>query len=313
MIRPDHQDLRAFLMVRRERSFTRAAAKLGTSQSALSRTIAGLEAQLGVRLLNRTTRAVAATLEGERLAQAISPHFSAIDIALDALGESRARPSGLVRLTVDEHAAQFVVWPGLVPVLKAWPEIEVEVLVENGLVDIVAAGLDAGVRSGDILARDMIAVPISPPLRMVVVGTRAFCAGRTMPRHPRELADHPCINYRLATRGGLYAWEFSRAGEALRVRVHGQVTVNTMSRALAAMRDGLGFAILPESDVAPEIAEGRLVQVLDDWCEPYPGYHLYYPSRVHVSPALRVVIDALRWRGNASLVDSGSTEPGSPA
>ena len=170
----------------------------------------------------------------------------------------------------------------------------------DGLVDIVAAGLDAGVRSGDILARDMVAVPIGPDLRMVVVATPAFCGGRELPRHPRDLAAHPCINFRLPTRGGIYAWEFSRGGDALRMRVEGPVTVNTLALAEQAMRDDLGFAFLPESVVAADIAAGRLVQVLDDWCEPYPGYHLYYPSRAHVSPALRVVIDGLRWRGEGS-------------
>lgn len=309
MIRPDHDDLRALLAVVRERSFTRAAAQLGTSQSALSRTIAGLEAQMGVRLLNRTTRAVSPTPEGERLAQGVAPHFAAIDAAVDALGESLARPSGLVRLTVDEGCVDTVVWPGLRRILRAWPDIQVEVLVDNGLVDIVAAGLDAGVRSGDILARDMVAVPIGPDLRMVVVATPAFCAvrfpdARDLPRHPRDLAAHPCINFRLPTRGGIYAWEFSRRGDALRMRVDGPCTVNTLALAAQAMRDDLGFAFLPESTVAADIAAGRLVQVLDDWCEPYPGYHLYYPSRTHVSPALRVVIDGLRW--HAGAVDGGS-------
>lgn len=300
MIRPDDHDLRAFLVVLRERSFTRAAAQLGTSQSALSRTIAGLEARMGVRLLNRTTRAVAPTAEGTRLAQDLGPHFAAIDAAVLALGESLARPAGLVRMTVDEQAAETIVWPRLVPILRAWPEIAVEMLVDNGLVDIVAAGLDAGVRSGDILARDMVAVPIGPDLRMVVVATPQFCAGRNLPRHPRELTEHPCINFRLPTRGGIYAWEFSRRGEALRVRVDGPCTFNAMAQAEQAMRAHFGFAYLPESRVADDIAAGRLVQLLDDWCEPYPGYHLYYPSRVHVSPALRVVIDGLRWRPGAA-------------
>lgn len=309
MIRPDHDDLRALLAVVRERSFTRAAAQLGTSQSALSRTIAGLEAQIGVRLLNRTTRAVAPTPEGERLAQGVAPHFAAIDAAVDALGESLARPSGLVRLTVDEGSAETVVWPGLRRILHAWPEISVEVLVDNGLVDIVAAGLDAGVRSGDILARDMVAVPIGPDLRMVVVATPAFCAGRDLPRHPRDLAAHPCINFRLPTRGGIYAWEFSRGREALRMRVEGPLTVNTLALAAQAMRDDLGFAFLPESGVTADIAAGRLIQVLDDWCEPYPGYHLYYPSRAHVSPALRVVIDGLRWLPAHSVSTAGGRTP----
>jgi DNA-binding transcriptional LysR family regulator len=293
----DHEQLRAFLAVARERSFTRAAARLGVSQSALSRTIGNLEARLGVRLLNRTTRSVAPTEAGARLAQGLGPHFEGIEAQLAQLSEDRERPAGMVRITADESAAQYVLWPALARLLPAYPEIEVEVVVDNGLIDIVAAGLDAGVRSGDIIDRDMVAVPIGPDQRMAAAASPAYLAARPAPLHPRDLTAHLCINMRLPTLGGLYAWEFEKDGRAMRVRVGGQVTLNTSALAVQAALDGLGIVFLPESHLRAQIAAGVLVRVLEDWCEPYPGYHLYYPGSRQVSPALRVVIDGLRLGG----------------
>lgn len=297
MRQADHEQLRAFLAVARERSFTRAAARIGLSQSALSRTIGNLEARLGVRLLNRTTRSVAPTAAGERLAQGLLPHFAGIETALAALGEVRERPAGLVRITADESSAQYVLWPALARLLPDYPDIQVELVVDNGLIDIVAAGLDAGVRSGDIIDRDMIAVPIGADQRMAAAASPAYLALRGTPLHPHDLTNHTCINMRLPTLGGLYAWEFSRDGREMRVRVPGQVTFNTSTLAVQAALDGLGIVFLPECQLLALIAAGQLVRVLEPWCEPYPGYHLYYPSGRQASPALRVVIDGLRLGG----------------
>lgn len=294
MRQADHEQLRAFLVVARERSFTRAAARLGVSQSALSRTIGNLEARLGVRLLNRTTRSVAPTEAGERLAQGLVPHFEGIEAALAQLSENRERPAGTVRITADESSAHFLLWPALARLLPHYPEIEVELVVDNGLIDIVAAGLDVGVRSGDIIDRDMIAVPIAPAQRMAAVASPAYLARHPAPLHPHDLTDHSCINMRLPTHGGVYVWEFDDAGRELRVRVSGQVTVNTSVLAVQAAVDGLGIAFLPECHVQAQLGDGRLVRLLNDWCEPYPGYHLYYPGNRQVSPALRVLIDGLR-------------------
>jgi DNA-binding transcriptional LysR family regulator len=294
MRQADHEQLRAFLAVARERSFTRAAARLGLSQSALSRTIGNLEARLGVRLLNRTTRSVSPTAPGERLAQGLAPHFEGIEAELAQLNESRERPAGTLRITADENAAQFVLWPALAPLLSAYPEIEVELVVDNGLIDIAAAGLDAGVRSGDIIDRDMVAVPIGPDQRMAAAASPAYLARRAAPLHPHDLTDHACINMRLPTLGALYAWEFEKDGREIRVRVEGQVIFNTSVLAVQAAVDGMGIVFLPEHQLEAAIAAGMLVRVLEDWCEPYPGYHLYYPSGRQVSPVLRVVIDHLR-------------------
>jgi DNA-binding transcriptional LysR family regulator len=294
MQQADHHELRAFLAVARERSFTRAAAQMGLSQSALSRSIANLEARLGVRLLNRTTRSVAPTTAGERLAAGLVPHFEGIEQQLAALGDVRERPAGLVRITADESAAQCVLWPALSRFLPDYPDVEVEVVVDNALTDIVAAGLDAGVRSGDIIDRDMIAVPIGEDQRMAAVASPVYLAQRTPPRHPRDLTEHRCINIRLATLGGLYAWEFEQNGREMRVRVGGQLTFNTSNLVIQAALDGFGIAFLPECQLMEPIASGRLIRLLEDWCEPYPGFHLYYPSSRQVSPALRVVIDGLR-------------------
>lgn len=308
MSEADHDQLRAFLAVARERSFTRAAAQLGMSQPVLSRTIAALEARLGVRLLNRTTRSVAPTLAGERLACGIAPHFEAIAGELAALSESFTRPAGLVRLTADEDAAEQVVWPRLARILPAYPDIEVEIVVDNGLTDIVAAGLDAGIRSGDIIERDMIAVPIGPDLTMTMVAAPSYMAGRTPPARPQDLTRHRCINIRLPTHGAVYAWELGQGGRETRVRVAGQVTFNTARLVLQAALDGFGIAFLPAGRVAPHLADGTLVPLMTDWSEPYPGYHLYYPGHRQVSPALRVLIDELRWRPPAPARVAGEPD-----
>lgn len=300
MNRINHDELKAFLAVARERSFTRAAAQLGLSQSALSRTIITLETRLGVRLLNRTTRSVAPTAAGERLAAGLQPHFAGIDAELAALGEIRERPAGLVRITADENAASLVLWPALAPLLRRWPDIEVEIVVDNGLTDLAAAGLDAGVRAGDIVDPDMIAVPIGPDLRLAAVASPGWLAGRAPPVTPGDLVRHACINIRLPTRGAVYLWQFHRAGREIRVRVDGQVTVNSTALALQAALDGFGITLLPEANVMPLIAAGRLVRLLEDWCEAYPGYHLYYPSRRLVSPALRTIIEGLRFAGGSA-------------
>jgi DNA-binding transcriptional LysR family regulator len=297
MRQADHEQLRAFMAVARERSFTRAAARMGLSQSALSRTIGNLEARLGVRLLNRTTRSVSTTAAGEQLALGLAPHFAGIEAELAALGEVRERPAGLVRITADESAARHVLWPALARLLPDYPDIEVELVIDNGLTDIVAAGLDAGVRSGDIIDRDMIAVPIGADQRMAAVASPAYLARHPVPRHPNDLTDHRCINMRLPTHGGLYVWEFQQGGREIRVRVTGQITLNTSRLVVQAALDGFGIAFLPECELAEDIAAGRLVRLLEDWCDPYPGFHLYYPSRRQSSPALRVLIEGLRLGG----------------
>lgn len=296
MARPHLNDLIAFVAVARERSFTRAAARLGVSQSALSHTIRALEERLGLRLLTRTTRSVTTTEAGERLLRSVGPRFDEIEVELASLGELRDRPGGTIRISAEESATAYLLGPALARLLPHYPDITVEIAVDNGLIDIVERGLDAGVRSGDIVAKDMIAVPIGPPLRMVVVGSPAYFDGRQKPKRPQDLTGHACINVRLPTHGGLYAWEFEKAGREMRVRVDGQLIFNTLEPIHAAARAALGLAYLPEQRVAQDIAEGRLIQVLDDWCAPYAGYHLYYPSRRQPTAAFTVLLDALRWR-----------------
>jgi DNA-binding transcriptional LysR family regulator len=296
MSRSDLNDLQAFLAVARERSFTRAAANLGVSQSALSHTIRGLEARLGLRLLSRTTRSVSPTEAGERLLHAVGPHFGGIANALAALTELREKPAGTIRITSGEHAAETLLWPALEALLPRYPDIKVELIVDYGLTDIVAERYDAGVRLGEQVARDMIAVRIGPDLRMAVVGAPAYFAQRSRPKTPRELTSHDCINIRLPTYGGLYAWEFEKRGRELKVRVDGQLVLNTSALRIGAVRAGLGLAYLPEDQVRSEIAQGRLIRVLEDWCPPFSGYHLYYPSRRQMTPAFAVLVDALRYR-----------------
>lgn len=296
MRREELGDLAAFLTVARERSFTRAAAKLGTSQSALSHTIRRLEEQLGLRLLTRTTRSVAPTEAGERLLGSLGPRFEEIEAELAALSEFRDKPSGTVRITAGEHAADAILWPALAKVLPDYPDIKVEIIVNYGLIDIVAEGYDAGVRHGEQVAKDMIALRIGPDMRMAVVGSPGYFARRPMPATPQDLTDHSCINLRLPTYGGLYAWEFEKDGRELRVRVEGQLVFNTLALRLNAALAGLGLAYLPEDVVRPHIAAGRLVHVLEDWCPPFAGYHLYYPSRRQSSAAFAVLVEALRYR-----------------
>ncbi len=297
MARGNVNDLVAFLAVARERSFTKAAAQLGVSQSALSHTIRGLEERLGLRLLTRTTRSVAPTAAGERLARTVGPRLEEIDSELVALSELRAKPAGTIRITAGEHAANSVLWPALEKLLPGYPHIKVEVVIDYGLTDIVAERYDAGIRHGDIVAKDMIAVRIGPDMRMAVVGAPSYFEKRKRPRTPQELTAHDCINLRLPTRGGLYAWEFEKDGRELRVRVEGQLVFNNLGLRLSAALAGFGLAYLPEDQVKPHLSSGALIRVLGDWCPPYSGYHLYYPSRRQPTPAFALLVDALRYRG----------------
>jgi DNA-binding transcriptional LysR family regulator len=296
MPRTDLNDVQAFLAVAQERSFTKAAAKLGVSQSALSHTIRGLEARLGLRLLSRTTRSVSPTEAGERLLRAVGPHFVEIENSLAALSELREKPAGTIRITTGEHAAETILWPALAKLLPRYPDIKVELIVEYGLTDIVAERYDAGVRIGEQVAKDMIAVRIGPDLRMAVVGAPSYFEGRAKPKTPQDLTAHHCINIRLPTYGGLYAWEFEKRGRELKVRVDGQLVFNTSALRLNAVRAGLGLAYLPEDQVREALANGRLIRLLEDWCPPFSGYHLYYPSRRQMTPAFAVVVEALRHR-----------------
>jgi DNA-binding transcriptional LysR family regulator len=297
MPRADLNDLRAFLAVARERSFTRAAAQLGVSQSALSQTVRGLEARLGLRLLTRTTRSVAPTEAGERLLRAVGPAFDQIEAGLAALGELREKPAGTIRITATENAALSVLWPKLAQFLPDYPDIKVEIAIDYGLTDIVAERYDAGVRPGEIVAQGMISVRIAPDMRMAVVGAPAYFAQHPRPETPQDLTAHRCINLRLPTYGGLYAWEFERGGRELRVRVEGQLVFGTTALILEAVLAGFGLAYLPEDQVRAHLAAGRLVRVLADWCEPFSGYHLYYPSRRQPTPAFALLVEALRHRG----------------
>ncbi|GGF30123.1 LysR family transcriptional regulator [Aliidongia dinghuensis] len=296
MPRENLNDLLAFLAVAKERSFTRAAAQLGISQSALSHTIRGLEERLGLRLLTRTTRSVAPTEAGERLLRSVGPRFDEIDAELAALSELREKPAGTIRLTAGGHAAETVLWPALAKLLPHYPDIKVELIIDYGLTDIVAERYDAGVRLGEQVARDMIAVRIAPDMRMAVVGSPSYFVARPKPKTPQDLMAHDCINIRLPTYGGLYAWEFEKRGRELKVRVEGQWVFNSISLRLEAALAGCGLAYLPEDQVQTHIADGRLVRVLADWCPPFPGYHLYYPSRRQPTPAFALLVEALRYR-----------------
>lgn len=299
MSRAEFGDLAAFLAVARARSFTRAAAKLGVTQSALSQTIRGLEARIGLRLLTRTTRSVAPTEAGERLLRSVEPAFDQIEAGLTALGELREKPAGTVRLSATENAIASVLWPVLRKLLVKYPDIKVEIVEDYGLTDIVAERYDAGVRPGETVAQGMIAVRIGPDMRMAVVGAPAYFARRPAPQSPRELTAHACINLRLPTHGGLYTWEFEKDGRELRVRVEGQLVFTNSSLMLTAALDGFGLAYLPEDQVKRFLADGRLVRVLADWCEKFPGYHLYYPSRRQPTAAFALLVDALRYRERA--------------
>ena len=295
MQRENLNDILAFLAVARERSFTRAAAKLGVSQSALSHTISGMEARLGLRLLTRTTRSVSPTEVGQRLLEKVAPRLEEVEAELAAIRELRKKPGGAIRITATEHAADAVLLPKLTKLLRHYPDIKVEITIDYGLTDIVAQRYDAGVRSGEQVARDMVAVRIAPDMRMAVVGAPPYFKTRPEPKTPQELIDHNCITLRLP-HGGLYAWEFEKGGRALRVRVDGQLTYNTSAQMLNAAIAGLGLAYVPEGMAQPHVAKGRLKRVLEEWCLPYSGYHLYYPSRRQSSAAFALLVDALRYR-----------------
>lgn len=300
MRRGELDDLAAFAAVARTRSFTRAAAEIGVSPSALSHAMRGLETRLGVRLLARTTRSVAPTPPGERLLRSLEPALDEVARGLAALAEWRSEPSGTLRLTTFSYAARAVLEPSLPRFLLDHPAISVEVLVDDRLADLVAAGFDAGIRFGEAVEGDMVAVRVGPDLRTVVVGTPSYFSRHPRPESPADLEAHPCVNYRLVGGGGLLPWEFARDGRDVRVRASGQFVANDGALTAAAVRAGAGLGYMLESDVAADLAAGRLVQVLDAWCPPFPGCHLYYPNR-QISPALRALVDALRWRDAAPV------------
>ena len=297
MAHENFNDLLAFVTVAREGSFTRAAAQLGVSQSALSYTIRGLETRLGLRLLTRTTRSVSPTEAGERLRRTLAPRFEEIEAELAALSELRDKPAGTIRITSAEHAADSILWPRLENLLANYPDIKVEINLDYGLTDIVAQRYDAGVRLGDQVEKDMIAVRIAPDMRIAVVGSPSYFAKRPAPKTPQELAAHDCIGLRLPTYDSLLTWEFERDGHALKAHVQGQWVFNTGTSICRAALAGFGLAYLPDDMVEQHVAEGRLVSVLQDWCPQFPGYHLYYPSRRQSSPAFKLVVDALRYQG----------------
>ena len=296
MRRENVNDFVAFIAVAREQSFTRAAAKLGISQSALSYTVRTLEARLGLRLLTRTTRSVSLTEAGERLLNSIGPRFDEIESEIAALSSMRDKPMGNVRITSVEHASETILWPRLAPLLIDYPDISVEIISEYGLKDIVADRYDAGVRLGEQVDKDMISLPIGPDFRFAVVGAPSYFNGKERPKVPQDLTDHSCIRLRLPTSGGFYIWDFQKAGRELKVRIQGRAAFNTIGMMRQAALDGFGIAYLPEDQVSGAIEEGRLIRVLADWCPPRPAYHLYYPSRRQHSPAFALVLEALRFR-----------------
>ncbi|MBB3999425.1 LysR family transcriptional regulator [Aureimonas pseudogalii] len=297
MLRGNVDDLLAFIAVAREQSFTKAASKLGMSQSGLSHAIRGLEERLGVRLLTRTTRSVSPTTEGERLLETIGPRFEEIEIELVALTDLRDKPAGTIRITAEDYAIDKVLWPKLRKVLRDHPDVKVELVVDYGLTDIVAERFDAGVRLGEIVSQGMISMRISRDQRMIVVGSPAYLATRPAPTTPQDLTSHDCINLRLPTHGGLYVWEFEKDDEEVRVRVDGQLIFNGVNQIITAAVDGYGLGFIPDGLALEHIEAGRLVQVLGDWCPSYPGYHLCYPSRRQASAAFKIVLEALRERG----------------
>jgi len=297
MKREHLSDLAAFVTVAKELSFTRAASKLDITQSSLSHAIRRLEVRLGLRLLSRTTRSVAPTEAGERLLRTLRPALEQIDAELDSLTALREKPAGSIRITAAEHAVETVLLPGLERFLPDYPDIHVEVMLDYGLTNVVAERFDAGVRLGEQVAKDMIAVRIGPDFRMAAVATPSYFEGRRQPRTPQDLQGHNCINLRLPTHGNIYAWEFEKGSREIKVHVEGQLTFNTLSTRLRAARAGLGIIFAPEDIVQADISAGRFVRVLSDWCAPFPGYHLYYPSRRHSTPAFSLLVEALRYRG----------------
>ncbi|MDX3924734.1 MAG: LysR family transcriptional regulator [Shinella sp.] len=296
MSRININDFFAFLAVARERSFTKAAAKVGVSQSALSHTIRHLETRLGIRLLTRTTRSVSPTEAGERLLRTLGPRFEEIEAEIEALSELKEKPSGTIRITATDYAIETVLWPKLAPFLLDYPDIKVEFIIDYGLTDIVAERFDAGVRLGEQVARDMISVRIGPDVRFAVVGAPSYFERNPAPQTPQDLVQHSCVTLRLPTHGGIYAWEFGRDEQELRVRVEGQVVFNSIFQVLKGCVDGLGIGHMPEEIAEPYIANGRLVRVLEDWCPAWDGHHIYYPSRRQSSPAFSLLVDALRYR-----------------
>lgn len=296
MARENLNDLVAFLAVARESSFTRAAAKLGVSQSALSHTVRCLEERMGVRLLTRTTRSVSPTEAGQRLLTTAGPRLEEIEAEIASLSEMRHRPAGLVRITTADHAARTVLWPKLMPLLADYPDIKIEIIRDYGLTDIAAERYDAGVRLGEQVAQDMIAVRIAADMRMAIIAAPAYFEGRARPVVPQDLVGHNCINMRLPTYGGLLPWEFEKDGRELKVRVEGQLVFNAIDPIFTAALAGFGIGYVPDDLVEAHVSAGRLVRVLEDWCTPFPGYHLYYPSRRQASQAFGLVVDALRYR-----------------
>lgn len=299
MKREELGDLAVLLVVAEERSFTRAAARLGTSQSAVSQTLRRLEASLGVKLLTRTTRSVAPTEAGEKLLETLRPAFEEIDAGLSALSALRERPAGTIRITTSKIAADTILWPAAAKLMADYPEIRVELSIDGGLRDIVADRFDAGVRLGEQVAKDMIAVRIGPDKRLAVVGSPAYLARAGQPRTPHDLTRHACINLRMATMGGLYAWEFEKDGRELNVRVEGPLIVNDTQLAITAAIEGFGLACVIEDMILDDLAQGRLERVLEDWCPPFAGFHLYYPDRRQLPPAFALLVAALRYRGEA--------------
>ena len=296
MARANLNDLAAFTAVARARSFTKAAAQLGVSQSALSHAMRTLEERLGLRLLARTTRSVAPTPAGERLLEAITPHLEGIEAELAALDGLRDQPAGTIRLTAGEHATLAILYPAITRLTRLHPDIKIEVNVDNTFADIVANRFDAGVRLGERVEKDMIAVRIGPDMRMAIVGTPSYFERYPKPATPGDLTAHNCVNMRLPTFGNLLAWEFEKDGQEISVKVDGQLIFNTLPPALHSVLNGLGLGYCPEDFIASELADGSLIRVMEDWCQPFPGYHLYYPSRRQPSPAFTVLVDLLRYR-----------------
>ena len=297
MRKGDFSELAMFIAVAEEGSFTRAAARLGLSQSALSYAVRMLEERLKVRLISRTTRSLSLTDAGERLLHSLRPAFDHIDNEIAQLTALRDRPAGTIRITTFRHAARTVLWPVLLKLLPEYPDIAVEINVDEGLTDIVAGRFDAGIRVGEQIEKDMVAVRVSADIRMAVVGSPAYFAARVVPQTPRDLSNHNCVSYRQSAGGGLYAWEFERDGVELEVRVSGSLVINDNEMLVNAALGGLGLVYTFETQVARHVADGRLIRVLEDWCPPFSGYHLYYPSRRQHTPAFAVLVEALRYRG----------------
>ena len=297
MQRETMSDLVAFLAVARERSFTRAAAKLGVSPSALSHTIRKLEERLGVRLLTRTSRSVSTTEPGERLLERVGPHFDQVADELDGLMDLRDTPSGTLRITTGDQPAESILMPAVTKLLKLYPDLTIEMIVDNGFVDIVNERFDAGVRLGETLAQDMIAVRIGPDLRMAVAASPDYLDTHGRPDTPDDLGNHNCINLKHQAKGGISVWDLEKDGRVVNVRVEGQMVVNDISLVRQAAVDGLGLCYLPRDYLELQIETDELVPVMEDWCPPFPGYHLYYPSRRQQSPALSAFVAAVRYKG----------------